>query len=89
MFLTKDFRREVRNRFINSYPTHNFYKKTVVDARKGSDSMSEQEKAILEKAKKIVPKLSEKKKERLLNVMDGIALMCDDTELENEKVEKK
>lgn len=51
--------------------------------------MSEQEKAILEKAKKIVPKLSEKKKERLLNVMDGIALMCDDTEPENEKVEKK
>lgn len=39
--------------------------------------MSEKEKEILEVVKKVIPKISEKKKEKLLNVMDGIALMCD------------
>lgn len=51
--------------------------------------MSDKEKAILEVVKKTVPKLSEKKKEKLLNVMDGIALMCEcDAEQEKEKVKK-
>lgn len=48
-----------------------------VNAQKRGDDMSEKEKEILEVVRKTVPRMSEKKKEKLLNVMDGIALMCD------------